>query len=214
VRAGAGKSSRCSGASDRQIAALQQAEQINPNLVCSGSDQRSGAPRAVQNLGLVVNTAQELFSVVDLSTVWIMASVNEKDFASVRVGSAASICGSSVSRSRQWTGRVTYIQPQVDSTTRTAQARIEVTNPGENLRIDMYVDVEFTSLGRSGASRSGSRRAIHRRTSVCIFSLSKTTKEALSCVRVHLGPLAGGNYSVIKGLNERGPSLSRMEVLF
>src|SRR5215510_9262265 len=61
------------GASDRQIAALTQAEQSNPNL------------------GLVANAAQELFTVADLSTVWIMASVSEKDFASVRVGSQASV---------------------------------------------------------------------------------------------------------------------------
>ena len=46
--------------------------------------------------------------------------------------------------------RVTYIQPQVDPTTRTVQARIEVANPGETLRIEMYVDVEFTTRGAFG----------------------------------------------------------------
>jgi multidrug resistance efflux pump len=38
-----------------------------------------------------VNKAQELFTVADLSTVWVMASLNEKDFASVQVGSPARI---------------------------------------------------------------------------------------------------------------------------
>src|SRR5258708_13302835 len=78
------------GASDRQIAVLQQAEQINPNLVVPAPISGVVLTRSA-NLGLVVNTAQELFSVVDLSTVWIMASANEKDFASVRAGSPPSI---------------------------------------------------------------------------------------------------------------------------
>jgi len=77
-------------ASDRQIAALKQAEQINPNLVVPAPIGGVVLTRNA-NLGLVVNAAQELFTIADLSTVWIMASVNEKDFASVRVGSQANI---------------------------------------------------------------------------------------------------------------------------
>src|SRR6266481_6530376 len=188
------------GASDRQIAALQQAEQINPNLVVPAPISGVVLTRSA-NLGLVVNTAQELFSVVDLSTVWIMASVNEKDFASVRVGSPASIAAPAYP-GRAWTGRVTYIQPQVDSTTRTAQARVEVTNPGENLRIDMYVDVEFTSPGAPGpVVPEAAVQSIGERQYV--FLPVKNNQGSFELREVHLGPLAGGNYSVIKGLNER-----------
>jgi RND family efflux transporter MFP subunit len=150
---------------------------------------------------LVVNTAQELFAVVDLSTVWIMASVNEKDFASVRVGSAASLTAPAYP-GRAWRGRVTYIQPQVDSTTRTAQARMEVTNPGENLRIDMYVDVEFTSLGAPGpVVPEAAVQSIGERQYV--FLPVKNNEGSFQLREVHLGPATGGNYSVIKGLNER-----------
>ncbi len=188
------------GASDRQIAALQQAEQINPNLVVPAPISGVVLTRSA-NIGLVVNTAQELFTVVDLSTVWIMASVNEKDFASVRVGSAASLTAPAYP-GRAWRGRVTYIQPQVDSTTRTAQARIEVTNSGENLRIDMYVDVEFTSLGAPGpVVPEAAVQSIGERQYV--FLPVKNNEGSFQLREVHLGPAAGGNYSVIKGLNER-----------
>src|SRR5258706_5143083 len=78
-----------------------------------------------------------------------MASINEKDFASVRVGTAATVTAPAYP-GRQWKGRVIYIQPQVDPNTRTAQARIEVANPREDLRIDMYTDVDFTSAGVPG----------------------------------------------------------------
>ena len=79
-----------------------------------------------------------------------MASINEKDFASVRVGTAASVTAPAYP-GRGWKGRVIYIQPKVDPNTRTAQARIEARhNPREDLRIDMYTDVDFTSPGAPG----------------------------------------------------------------
>jgi cobalt-zinc-cadmium efflux system membrane fusion protein len=186
------------GASDQQIAALKQAEQIDPNFVVPAPINGVVLTRAA-NLGLVVNTAQELFTVADLSTVWIMASVNEKDFASVRVGTAATITAPAY-LGRQWKGRVTYIQPQVDPSTRTAQARIEVANPGENLRIDMYTDVEFTSPGAPGpvvpeaaVQSIGERRFV--------FLPVKDNDGSFALREVRLGSAASGYYSVLEGLN-------------
>src|SRR5258707_12980362 len=78
-----------------------------------------------------------------------MARCNEKAFPAVGGGSAASVTAPAYP-GRLWKGRVIYIQPQVDQNTRTAQARIEVANPREDLRIDMYTDVDFTSPGAPG----------------------------------------------------------------
>jgi len=185
------------GASDHQIAALSQAEQINPNLVVPAPINGVVLTRNA-NLGLVVNATQELFTIADLSTVWIMASVNEKDFASVRVGSQANITAPAYS-GRSWKGRVTYIQPQVDPTTRTAQARIEVANPGETLRIEMYADVEFTAPGASGpvvpeaaVQSIGERRFV--------FLPVKNSEGSFVMREVRLGPAADGHYSVLEGL--------------
>lgn len=187
------------GANDRQIAALKQAEQIDPNFVVPAPINGVVLTRAA-NLGLVVNTAQELFTVVDLSNVWVMASVNEKDFATVRVGSAASITASSYP-GKVWMGRIAYIQPQVDSTTRTAQARIEVANPGELLRIEMYVDVEFTSpsgvgpvVPETAVQSIGDRQFV--------FVPVKDTPGNFQLRQVRLGPAASGNYSVLEGLKQ------------
>lgn len=188
------------GASDRQIAALKQAEQINPNLVVPAPINGVVLTRNA-NLGLVVNTAQELFTVADLSTVWIMASVNEKDFASVRVGSETNISAPAYA-GRNWKGRVTYIQPQVDPTTRTAQARIEVANPGETLRIEMYVDVEFSSPGASGPIvPEAAVQSIGERQFV--FLPVKNNEGSFSLRAVRLGPAANGFYSVLEGVKAR-----------
>jgi RND family efflux transporter MFP subunit len=186
------------GASDRQIAALKQAEQINPNLVVPAPIGGVVLTRNA-NLGLVVNTAQELFTVADLAAVWVMASVNEKDFAAVRVGSQASVTAPAYP-GRKWAGHVTYIQPQVDPATRTAQARIEVANPGETLRIEMYVDVEFSSPGAFGpvvpepaVQSIGDRQFV--------FLPVKDNEGTFSLRAVSVGPSANGYYSVLEGLD-------------
>src|SRR5882724_8942623 len=184
------------GASDQQIASLKQAEQIDPNFVVPAPINGVVLTRAA-NLGLVVNTAQELFTVVDLSNVWVMASVNEKDFATVRVGSAASITASSYP-GKVWKGRIAYIQPQVDPTTRTAQARIEVVNPNELLRIEMYVDVEFTSPGAPGpVVPEAAVQSIGERQFV--FLPVKNNEGSFQLRAVRLGPAANGYYAVLEG---------------
>lgn len=185
------------GANDRQITALKQAEQIDPNFILPAPINGVVLTRAA-NLGLVVNTAQDLFTVADLSTVWIMASINEKDFASVRVGTAATVTAEAYP-GRLWKGRVIYIKPQVDPTTRTAQARIEVANPGEDLRIDMYTDVDFNSAGAPGpvvpeaaVQSIGERRFV--------FLPVKDNDGSFALREVRLGSAAGGYYSVLEGL--------------
>jgi cobalt-zinc-cadmium efflux system membrane fusion protein len=185
------------GASDRQIAALKQAEQINPNLVVPAPIAGVVFTRNA-NLGLVVSTAQELFTIADLSTVWVMASVNEKDFAAVRVGSQAGITAPAYP-GRNWMGRVTYIQPQLDPATRTAQARIEVANPGETLRVEMYVDVEFSTPGASGPIvPEAAVQSIGERQFV--FLPVQHSEGTFQLRAVRLGPAANGYYSVLEGL--------------
>jgi len=94
----------------------------------------------------VVGAAQELFVVTDLRTVWVIGDLYEKDFASIKVGSPATIAipsrpGAILS------GRVAYIDPRVDPATRTAKVRVEVPNRGMELRLGMYVTLDF----RTGA---------------------------------------------------------------
>src|SRR5258708_24925264 len=109
---------RLLGAGERQIAALKEAAQIDSNVTVPAPIDGVVLAR-VANLGLVVNKAQKLFTVADLSPAWVMASLNEKDFASVQVGSAAHITAPAYA-GRAWNGAFTYIVPQVDPNTRTA----------------------------------------------------------------------------------------------
>ncbi|MDQ2840722.1 MAG: efflux RND transporter periplasmic adaptor subunit [Acidobacteriota bacterium] len=185
------------GASDRQIAGLKQAEQIDPYLTVPAPINGIVLTR-LANLGLVTNPAQELFTVADLSNVWVMASINEKDFATVRVGATARVTAPAYP-GRIWKGRVVYIQPQVDPNTRTAQARIEVPNPGESLRFDMYMDVAFTSeSGKGLAIPESAVQAIGEKQYV--FLPVKDSEGSFVVRQVQLGPASNGYYPVLSGL--------------
>jgi len=101
------------------------------------------------NAGLNIDPATPLFTIVDLSTVWVIADLYERDFAKVRVGSPATVTSAAYPDLRLQ-GRVSYIDPQVQPQTRTAKLRVEVPNAAGQLRFGMYVDVQAGESVRSG----------------------------------------------------------------
>ncbi len=85
---------------------------------------------------------EPLFTVADLSRVWIMADVFEYEASNVRLGQSARVTPS-YGEGKSFIARVSYIQPQVDPMTRTLKVRLEADNPGLVLKPDMFVDVDF-----------------------------------------------------------------------
>jgi RND family efflux transporter MFP subunit len=84
----------------------------------------------------------ELYTIVDLSKVWIMADVFESDAPRVRQSQPATVIFP-YDPGKSLRAKVNYIQPQVDPTTRTLKIRLESENPGLRLKPDMFVEVEF-----------------------------------------------------------------------
>jgi RND family efflux transporter MFP subunit len=84
----------------------------------------------------------ELYTLADLSTVWIIADIYEFEAADVKLGQLARVTLSSFPE-RQFSGKVTYIFPQVDNETRTLKVRIELANRNFALKADMFADVVF-----------------------------------------------------------------------
>lgn len=99
------------------------------------------------NVGLNIDPSMPLFTIVDLSTVWVIADLYERDFAKVRVGSPATVTSASYP-GMTLRGRVAYIDPQVQQETRTAKLRVEVPNPSGRLRLGMYVDARVGEASR------------------------------------------------------------------
>ena len=92
------------------------------------------------NVGLNVDPSTELFTVVDLSTVWVIGALYERDFSRVSVGSPATVTTTAYP-GLVLRGKVSYIDPQVSAETRTAKLRVEVANREQQLRLGMYADM-------------------------------------------------------------------------
>jgi RND family efflux transporter MFP subunit len=86
----------------------------------------------------------DLYTIVDLSRVWIIADVPEANGSMVHVGQHAAVSFASPGMA-PLAATVTYIQPELDPVTRTLKVRLDVANPGQRLRPEMYVDVDFTA---------------------------------------------------------------------
>jgi RND family efflux transporter MFP subunit len=89
-----------------------------------------------------VTPDSDLYTITDLSRVWIVADVFESDITSITLGTAASVIfpnGGPPSIA----AKVNYIQPQVDPMTRTLKVRLDANNPGLRMKPDMFVNVEF-----------------------------------------------------------------------
>ena len=84
----------------------------------------------------------ELYTVSDLSTVWVNADIFEYEVPFVRVGQHAEM-QLSYYPGKTWNGRVSFIYPTVDPTTRTVKVRVEFPNSNFRLKPQMFADVEL-----------------------------------------------------------------------
>jgi Cu(I)/Ag(I) efflux system membrane fusion protein len=94
--------------------------------------------------GMRFMPGEALYKIVDMSTVWLIAEVFEQDLANIRVGQDATITVRAYP-GRTFSGRVAFIYPVVGQETRTARVRIEMPNPDDLLKADMYATVEIQS---------------------------------------------------------------------
>ena len=151
------------------------------------------------NIGLNVDASSELFTVIDLSTVWIVGDLYEKDFRRVRVGTAATITTSAYP-DEVLRGKVSYIDPEVNPDTRTARVRVEVRNPDRRLRLGMFADMEMNDA-------EGARVAIVPQSAVqtlgdrTVVYVAEGTQPGQFIEReVTLGKASGENVEVSSGV--------------
>ena len=92
--------------------------------------------------GAHVEPGQELYTIADLSRVWILADIYEYELSFVKAGQQAAVT-LSYDPSTVLTGHVSFIYPTLDPKTRTAKVRFELDNRDEKLKPDMYANVEL-----------------------------------------------------------------------
>ena len=89
-------------------------------------------------VGELVAPEDKPYTIADLSTLWIVLDVYEKDLGRVSVGAKAQLAVAAYP-AESFQGTVTYVSNILDETTRTAQARVEIPNPQHKLKPGMFV---------------------------------------------------------------------------
>ena len=100
--------------------------------------------------GQMAKAGEELYRIADLTSIWVIADIAEQDLDMVRVGAPATVTFRAFP-GRTFEGRVTFVLHELDMSTRTAKARIEVHNPDHIIKHEMYADVEISARAGDAA---------------------------------------------------------------
>ena len=187
------------GVSRQQVSGLRSSSQITSEVSLPAPVNGSVIARSA-NPGEVVEANKEILRIADLSSVWVVAQVYEKDLGRIRIGSGASITAEAYP-GRIFRGQVSYVDPTLDTTTRTGQVRVELANPGQQLKIGMYVNVAFATVsGATSTTPTVARAAVQNINNQQIVFVVTNQPNVFVMRPVRLGPEVKGRYPVVEGL--------------
>ena len=185
------------GVPQREIARLESTGQVQQELTVESPvsgyiTERNALPN------LTVQPDTRLYTVADLSTIWVFAEVFQNDLGRIKVGDRATLSVDAYP-GQTFEGRVNFIYPQVDMVTRTVRARLAFSNPGLRLTPGMFVNVALKLGGgtqlvipATGVLQSGTRQVV----------FVNRGDGYLEPREVELGARAGDDFVVLKGLKE------------
>jgi Cu(I)/Ag(I) efflux system membrane fusion protein len=129
------------GVSDSQIEQIEKTRQTRQHISIYAPQDGVVSSLMVRE-GMFVKPSVNVMSLGDLSSVWLLAEVFEKQAQWVRVGQDAEVRLSYVP-GQVWQGKVEYIYPSLDPKTRTLKVRLRFENPDEGLKPNMYANVRI-----------------------------------------------------------------------
>ncbi len=151
-------------------------------------------------VGELSDPSKSLYTVADLSSVWVLVDIHEKDLTKVRRGQAATVIVSAFPEVK-FRGRITYLADIVDESTRTVKARVEVANPGRKLKPEMFATVELTMASDAPPVLAVPDEAVQELDGKKLLFVAESDTEFEPRV-VELGRAAGGLVEVVSGLQE------------
>ena len=127
---------------DEEIQTLEKEGKVKRTLTMYSPADGVVTERAVFQHGRYVTPEMDLYTIVDLSTAWVLAEVYEYEVPYVRLGQTAAMRLSYLP-GKTFNGKINYVYPTVDPKTRTVRVRLEFPNPGFALKPEMYADMEL-----------------------------------------------------------------------
>lgn len=157
------------------------------------------------NTGAGIEAGKPLFTIANLSTLWVIANVPESQIHQLKAGTTTQIY-SPVLGQGSLSGKLTYIDPVLNEDTRTAKVRIEINNPDNKLKVGMFVEVALQTETSSNLESKKSllipQEAIQRIGERTIVFVPQDKEEGHFEVReVQLGGESNGLREIVAGLS-------------
>ncbi len=200
LRDGARQRMRLAGMSDEQVRLVESSGKVHPRMTLSAP--LSGVVSELSaREGMTVMAGAPLFRINGLGTVWVNAEIPESLAASVRPGNPIE-ARTAAFPGQVYKGKVGAILPEVNATTRTLKARIEIANPRGELVPGMFMAVDLHSQSRADVVQVPTEAVIQtgKRTVVMLAETAEDGKQRFAPVDVETGLESDGLTEIRKGL--------------
>ena len=188
---------------NEQIARIEQSGEVSPQIDVAATTSGIVISKNV-NQGDYVNTGSILFDVANLSQVWAVFDAYESDLPFLKVGDRLEYTLQSLP-GKTFSGTISFINPILDPSTRTAKVRVATANPGMELKPEMYANALIHAplkqynnevvIPKSAILWTGKR-------SIVYVKQPDTETPAFLLREIELGPSLGETYVVLSGLND------------
>jgi Cu(I)/Ag(I) efflux system membrane fusion protein len=185
------------GVTDAQIERLDK-DGIVSNAVSVYSPISGTVTEIKARQGDYVTEGAEVYTVADLSRVWMWAEVYEYEFSKVSLGSRADVTVEAFP-GKTFTGRVDFIDPAVNPESRTVRVRVDLMNKGGMLKPEMFVNARIFSKPLTGLIAPASAILYTGRGDVAWVEESPGV---FTMREVTVGMRSGDNFQIISGLHE------------
>ena len=148
--------------------------------------------------GMFIQPGMSLYTIADLTNIWVMADVYEYELPWIKIGQKAEM-NLSYYPGKKFQGKVTYIDPFMDSKTRTLKVRMEFANPTWKLKPNMYANVTLESAIEKKSVAVPEEAVIHSGEKEIV--IVQSSSGGFDSRVLTLGAKANGYYQVIEGLN-------------
>jgi len=162
--------------------------------------------RAQASPGDTVDPGREVFTVADLTQVWVQAEVYEKDLGRIRVGQSAFITVDTYP-DHSFEGKVSYIGDALDPQTRTTRVRCEVSNHDLRLKTDMFANIELpTKFSKQAIAVPSAALQVVEGKNVVFIRRSQTQFEKRD---VEKGVTVNQQTEIVRGLKQGEPVVTQ-----
>lgn len=188
---------------DNQIDAIIKSGKVNPVVELKSNSSGVVISKNVSQ-GDYINQGTVLLNVADLSQVWAMFEAYEIDLPFLKVGDYLEFTLQAIP-GKTFSGKISFIDPLLDKTTRTSKVRVVTSNPGMRLKPEMYATAKVkASLRQHGDELVVPKSAVlwTGKRSIIYIKQPNTETPTFMLREIELGPSLGNSYVVLKGIED------------